>query len=160
MLRWFGAGLILASALLTRRALLETDRAAQRMRRALASAFEGMEAEVRTLLTPLPILLRRPHGAADRFFAAVTRELQYAELPQAWRTAAAELPLLPEERETVAQMGARLTGDERTVCGALALAASQLRRAADAIDAQRTQKERLVSALCLGAGALLALMLL
>ena len=53
MLQWLGAGLILAAALLTRRTLLETDRAAQRTRRALAAAFETMESEVRALLTPL-----------------------------------------------------------------------------------------------------------
>ena len=161
MLRWLGAGLILAAALLTRRTLLETDRAAQRTRRALAAAFETMEAEVRALLTPLPALLRGTYGAeADAFFAAVGRELRRAGLPEAWRAAASELPLPPEEREIVAQMGARLTGDEAAVCGVLTLGATQLRRSADAAQAQRAQKERLTSALCLGAGALLALMLL
>ena len=161
MLRWLGAGLILAAALLTRRTLLATDRAAQRTRRALAAAFETMESEVRALLTPLPTLLRRSYGeGADAFFAVAARELHRADLPRAWRAAAAELPLPPEEREIVAQLGARLTGDEAAVCGALTLGASQLRRAADAIEGQRAQKERLTSTLCLGAGALLALMLL
>ncbi len=161
MLRWLGAGLILAAALLTRRTLLETDRAAQRTRRALAASFETMESEVRALLTPLPALLRQRYGEeADAFFAAVTRELHRADLPGAWRVAAAELPLPPEEREAVAQMGARLTGDEAAVCGALSLGAVQLRRIADAAEAQRAQRERLTSTLCLGAGALLALMLL
>ena len=113
------------------------------------------------LLTPLPTLLRRSYGeGADAFFAVAARELHRADLPRAWRAAAAELPLPPEEREIVAQLGARLTGDEAAVCGALTLGASQLRRAADAIEGQRTQKERLTSTLCLGAGALLALMLL
>ena len=161
MLRWLGAGLILAAALLTRRTLLTADRAAQRTRRALAAAFETMEAEVRALLTPLPTLLGRSYGeGADTFFAAVARELHRADLPRAWRDAAMELPLPSEEQEIVAQLGARLTGDEAAVCGALTLGASQLRRAADAIEGQRAQKERLTSTLCLGTGALLALMLL
>ena len=160
MLRWLGAGLILAAAFLTRRTLLATDRAAQRTRRALAAAFETMESEVRALLTPLPTLLRRAYGeGADTFFATVARELHRADLPRAWRAAAAELPLPPEEREIVAQLGTRLTGGEAAVCGALTLGASQLRRTADAIEGQRAQKERLTSTLCLGAGALLALML-
>ena len=161
MLRWLGAGLILTAALLTCRTLLTTDRTAQRTRRALAAAFETMESEVRALLTPLPTLLARSYGeGAEPFFTAVTRELHCADLPRAWRIAAAELPLPSEEREMIAQMGARLTGDEAAVCGALTLGASQLRRAADAIEGQRAQKERLTSTLCLGAGALLALMLL
>lgn len=161
MLRWLGAGLILCAGALTSRTILTSNRAARRTRLSLASAFETMEAEVRLLLTPLPTLLRRSYGGeADAFFARVTRALYAADLPTAWRGAAETLPLPPEEREAVARLGTRLCGGEDAVCAALALAASQLRKTHEALEARRAQNERLTTALCLCVGLFLALLLL
>ena len=162
MLRWLGAALILCAAMLTRGTLLAAGRCAQRTRRALADAFEGMAAEIRALLTPLPALLRRTYGeAADGFFAAVSEELSCeTPLGDAWRCASERLPLPPEERETIAALGARLNGGEDDVCAALTLTAAALRRSCDRAETQRREQERLISSLCLGAGAVVAILLL
>ena len=109
MRRAVGAGLILCASLLTRRTLLDGARTAQGARRALAAAFETMEAEIRLLLTPLPTLLRRPYDArTDTFFARALQELERgAPLREAWRRAAQTLPLPEEERE-LARYAARV----------------------------------------------------
>lgn len=162
MLRWLGAGLILCGGLLTRRTLLDADRRAQRTRRALAAAFDTMEAEIRLLLTPMPALLRRRCGeGADAFFARASRELSHgARLTDAWSRAAKTLPLPPEEREAVAALGGRLGGDEQSVCAALSLAAGTLRKEFEAIEAQRLQKERLITSICVSISLFLAIFLL
>ena len=119
MLRWIGAGLIFCSALLMRRTLLETDRRAQRVRRALAAALETMEAEVRLLLTPMPALLRRTYGTeADLFFERASRELSRGgSLEDAWRRAAMALPLPPDERGSVADCAQSRRGRGRRTGG-------------------------------------------
>ena len=161
MLRWLGAGLILCAALLTRRTLLETDRRAQRTRRALAAAFETMEAEIRLLLTPMPTLLRRSYGEeADAFFRQVSRGLRHGEsLTAAWRAATDILPLPPEEREQIAALGTRLGGNEESVCAALSLAAAALRKRYEEVEAARPQKERLTTSICVSISLFLAIFL-
>ena len=162
MLRWLGAGLILCAALLTRRTLLEDTRRAQRLRRALAGALEAMEAEIRLLLTPLPTLLRRNCGGeAGEFFARVSGALtRSVALSEAWRRAANELPLPPEERGMLAELGARLGGSEESVCAALAHAAETLRKRYDEVERSRPQTERLTTSVCLCAGLLAAILLI
>lgn len=162
MLRWIGAFLILGGGLLARRTILEGERRAQRTRRALASAFDAMEAEIRLLLTPLPSLLRRDYGKdAKEFFDRTARELgSGAALSSAWRRAAEPLPLQEDERETVAALGARLCGGEDAACAALALASAALRRSYDESEARRRERERLVTTLCVSAGLLLCILLL
>lgn len=161
MLRWLGAALILCGALLTRQALLESTRRAQRTRLALAAAFEAMEAEIHLLLTPLPSLLRRSWGAeSDAFFETVSKLLRSgATLAEAWRRAAENLPLPREEREAVALMAARLCGGEESVCAALMLAASQLRQSYDRFEARRTENERLTTSISISIGLFLAIFL-
>ncbi len=162
MRRAVGAGLILCASLLTRRTLLDGARTAQGARRALAAAFETMEAEIRLLLTPLPTLLRRPYDArTDTFFARALQELERgAPLREAWRRAAQTLPLPEEERELVACMGGRLSGDEESVRAALMLCARQLREQSEAAERRHGQDERLTTALCLSAGLLAAILLI
>ena len=161
MLRWLGAGLILCGGLLTRRTLLATDRRAQRTRRALTAAFETMEAEIRLLLTPMPTLLHRSYGAeADAFFGQASRELRHGKsLATAWRDAADMLPLPPEERESIAALGARLGGSEEGVCAALSLTASALRKRYEEIESARPQKERLTTSICVSISLFLAILL-
>lgn len=161
MLRWIGAGLILCGGLLTRRTLLETDRRAQRTRRALAAAFETMEAEIRLLLTPMPMLLRRSYSEeADAFFGQVSQALRYGKpLVTAWRDAAGMLPLPPEERESITALGARLGGSEEGVCAALSLNAAALRKRFEEIEAARPQKERLTTSICVSISLFLAIFL-
>lgn len=162
MLRALGGGLILCAALLTRGTLLGERRERQRTRRALAGAFEAMEAEIRALLTPLPTLLRRAYGAeTEAFFAALAAALRRGTpIGEAWRGALDALPLTPDERAALAPLGARLDGDEEGVRAALTLAAGTLRAAYEDAERRRAQDERLVTALCLGAGLLLAILLI
>ena len=162
MLRALGGGLILCAALLTRQTLLRERRAMQRTRRALAGAFEAMEAEIRALLTPLPALLRRSYGAeTEPFFAALAAALRRGTpVEEAWRAALEALPLPEEERASLAPLGARLGGDEEGVRAALALAARTLRASYEDAERRRAQDERLTTALCLGAGLLLAILLI
>lgn len=162
MLRWLGAALILCGGLLTRQSLLETTRRAQRTRFALAAAFEAMEAEIRLLLTPLPTLLRRSWGAeATAFFDDISKGLHRgAPFAEAWRRAAAELPLPAQEREALASMGSRLIGGEESVCAALTLAAAQLRQTHGQIEAKRMESERLTTSICISISLFLAILLL
>ena len=162
MLRAAGAGLILCASLLARRTLLHSARGVQRTRRALAAAFEAMESEIRLLLTPLPTLLRRTRGAeADVFFARAAQSVARGVSPdEAWREAAGALPLPEDERAIVALVGERLCGDEESVRAALRFAAERLRERYDAAERRRPQDERLATALCVGAGLFLAILLI
>ena len=161
MLRWLGAGLILCGGLSVRYRLLESERRTQRTRRALAGAFEAMEAEIRLLLTPVPSLLRSPCGdGADAFFANVSKALASgAPLAEGWRRAAETLALPEDERETVAALGVRLGGTEESACAALTLAVAMLRRAYEAAEAGRRERERLTTTLCISISLLLIVIL-
>lgn len=162
VLRWLGAGLILAGGLLTRRALLGEARRVQQTRRALAAAFEEMEAEIRLLLTPVPTLLRRAHSEGAGAFFRGTREglSRGLSLAEAWRASSEALPLPEIERESVALLGARLDGGEESACAALTLAASELRRAYDRAERERGAKERVTTSACLGVSLFLIVLLL
>lgn len=162
MLRWFGALLILCGGLLTRQALLSGSRSVQQTRRELADAFEAMAAEIRALLTPLPALLRRSYGESVEGFFAETAELLACGVPlsEAWRLASEVLALPPGERETVAALGGRLGGGEDSVCAALTLTAAALRKAYELNEAQRKEKERLTTSICICISLFLAILLL
>lgn len=162
MLRWLGAVLILWGGLLTRRALLEEERRARRLRRELADALENMEAEIRLLLTPLPSLLRREWGGeAKDFFGAVSGGLRRGEsFPSAWRAAAAQLPLPEPERAAVAALAERLGGGEENACAALRLCAGALRRSLTDLETAGPQRERLITVSCICISLFLAILLL
>ena len=161
MIRWFGAGLILSAGLMTRFSLVESDRTAQRLRLALAAAFESMEAEVRFLLTPIPSLLEGEYGEANVFFRCVKNRLnENFDLPNAWAEAASALPLSKYERTILFQMGGRMEKDEDTVCAALAFGANGLRGSYEKTEGTRQQKERLITSICLSLSLFLALLLL
>ncbi len=161
MLRWLGAGLILCGGLAARRTLLEGERRAQRTRRELAAALEAMRSEIRLLLTPIPTLLLRTYGGeADAFFASVSERLRRGEpLGEAWRRPAEELPLPDAERQAVSALGARLDDSEEGACAALALCASALRRSYEASEAQKRERERLTSAICISISLFFAIIL-
>lgn len=162
VLRWLGAGLILAGGLLTRQTLLDGARRVQQMRRALAAAFEEMEAEIRLLLTPVPALLRRAHSEPAEAFFRRTREglSDGLSLAEAWRVSSETLPLPELEREPVAGLGARLDGGEESACAALALAASALRGAYERAERERGAKERLTTSACVSMSLFLIVLLL
>ena len=162
ILRWLGAGLILSGGLLTRRILLDEARRIQQTRRELTAAVEEMEAEIRLLLTPVPALLRRAHTASVEAFFRRTREGLSCgrSLAEAWRSSSEMLPLPEPEREAVADLGARLDGREESVCAALTLAASELRRVYDRVERERSAKERLTTSICVSISLFLIVLLL
>ncbi len=162
LLRWLGAGLILCGGLLVRQELLSEERKLRGTRRELAGAFEAMAGEIRLMLTPIPALLRRSRGqSAEAFFRGVREELaRGTALDDAWRRAAQSLPLPEEERETVASLGARLGGEAEETCAALALAASELRRAYVRTEEQRSGHERLITSICISVSLFFAILLL
>lgn len=162
MLRWCGALLIFCGALLTRYALLESDRHTRRTRCELADALEEMEAAVRALLTPIPSLLRQSYGEyADAYFARVLHGLSKGEsLRDAWRKETEGLALPPEERAAVAELGRRLNGDEEMVCAALRSTAALLRRRYERDERQRANKERITTWTCISISLFLVIMLL
>ena len=162
MLRWFGMLLIVCGGLLTRQALVDEMRRAQRIRSDLAAAFEAMEAEVRLLLTPMPALLRRTYGVeADAFLRGVSVRLACGTaLETAWRDAAEGLALPEAERMAVATLGGRLDSGEEGVCAALALTASELRRDYDRNEVKRGERERLTTSICISISLFLGLLLL
>lgn len=162
VLRWLGAGLIVCGGLLARRELLSGERRSARTRRELAEAFEETAAEIRTLLTPLPAMLRRPRAqSAQRFFRDVLDGLERGgTLDAVWRCAAEKLALPEEERAVVASLGARLGGGAEETCAALTFAASELRRAYARAEEKRGERERLITSLCLCISLLFAILLL
>ncbi len=161
MLRWLGAGLILCAGLAARRMLLADERRAQRTRRELAAALEAMRSEIQLLLTPVPTLLLRTYGeSVDGFFAGVSDALRHGTaLGAAWRRAVEDLPLPEAERQTVSALGDRLDDSEESACAALALCASTLRRSYETEEAQRRERERLTSTICISISLFFAILL-
>lgn len=161
MLRWLGAALILCGGLLVRRELVEERRQAQRTRLELASAFETMSTEIAMLLTPIPALLRRDYGEqADRFCATMLHELDNrGALVEAWRKAAAELPLPQEERAALASAGSRLDCGEEGARAALTLAAETERASYEKEEAKNDQNERVITSICVSISLFLTIIL-
>ena len=163
MPRLTGTALLLGAALLLRRSILLRAKDRQRTLRALAAAFAALEQAIRLTLAPLPALLRTLSCAkeAKAFFCAVTDGLSgEGTLADAWRAAALRLPLEERERETVAALGLALDGEEACVCAALRQAAQTLSAMERSLAEAVPQRERITTALCLGGGALLVIVLL
>lgn len=162
VLRALGAALILCGGILTRHTLLEEGRRIQRTRRALAASFEGMEAEIRSMLTPAPKLLLRPCAdEAETFFRQTRESLSRGEpFAAAWREASASLKLPETEREAVASLGARLDSGEESACAALRLTAAELRNAYAQAERTRVEQERLTTSICVSISLFLTILLL
>ena len=131
----------------------------------LLTALHRMAEAIRMARTPLPALLDRlqsglgPDTAA--FFRSVARAArQGGDVPQAWRDAAAALPLAQEERDTLSQLGSFLQGDAEHVCKAAALAIGELSRSLEERRKRRPDQEKRATALCFSAAALLVILLL
>ena len=132
---------------------------------ALAAALEQMSQEVHMARTPMPRLLaavaRCRSGAAADFFAGAAEALrQGIPAGQAWRQAARGLPLSPEDRAVLAEVGNCLQGDEERLCVGLTQAA---RRLADSLEDKRrtrAEREKRTTALCFSAAALLVILLI
>ena len=163
MLRLTGSALILGAVLWLQRSFHLRTLLRQRTLRALSGAFLALESAVRLTLTPLPALLRHlscePEAAG--FFEGVTANLARGEpLASAWEHAAKTLPIAARERETVSALGHALGGDEESVCAALAQASRTLAGMERALAEEDRQRAQITTAVCLGGGALLSILLL
>ena len=170
MLRWTGAALIvLSSALISMNAVL---RSRQRIRAlgVLTQALAAMRTELEERHTPLPELTEklatRQMQPASEVFGAVTVNLLQRELPfsAAWEMALREtepLCLLPEERQTMENLGRQLGKSGAVRQGEAILAAEKkLDLFLQLEEKEHLKKSRLRAALGAGAGAMLAILLL
>ena len=125
--------------------------------------FLSLAQSVRATLTPFPTLLEglSHEDGAGTFFTSVRAGLSCGQtLANAWRAAARTLPLAEREKETVAALGGALGGEEESVCAALTHAARELSDAERSLFARSREEGRVMTALCLGGGTLLGILLL
>lgn len=133
--------------------------------RSLSAALEAMSDNIRLERTPMPRLLDRARDRREDlvafFFQTAAAALRRGEpLPAAWQDAARALPLSPRDRQTVADLGRILGGDEVQACKGLQLASSALRGSYEELERCRPQRERQGTALCFSAAALVIILLL
>ena len=167
-----GMTCILLGALWLRGARLRERRRTRETLADLCAALVDIAGDVHGARVPLPALLSRaaeesgPDAAA--FFRAaacagtgygVTLSGGDASPAAAWRAAAKRLPLSARDRRTLAETASAFRGDEARVCAALLSAAERLSESVRALDAAAASEERLVTAVTLSAGAMLAILL-
>lgn len=153
----FGAGLMLRGTILSK------ARREERTMRSLRDALSALEREITLTLTPLPVLFTRGgYGEiADAFFASVSEGLLTGgTLRDCWASSARLLTLPQAEKDRVARLGASLGGDEEAVCRALRAMEDELSEAMEARERERTQRERVTTALCVSASAFLLFILI
>ena len=170
MLRWMGAVLIVLSSGLI--SMNEVIRSHQRIRalKALSEALTAMRGELSERHIPLPELsehlaLRQKQPAAE-FFGTVSVNLLRRELPfsAAWEMALREtepLCLLPEEQQAMENLGRKL-GRSGLAQQTEAILATEKKLALflELEEREHMKKSRLRAALGVGAGAMLAILLL
>ena len=170
MLRWMGAVLIVLSSGLI--SMNEVIRSHQRIRalKALSEALAAMRGELSERHIPLPELserlaLRQKQPAAE-FFGTVSVNLLRRELPfsAAWEMALREtepLCLLPEEQQAMENLGRKL-GRSNLAQQTEAILATEKKLALflELEEREHMKKSRLRAALGVGAGAMLAILLL
>ena len=163
MLHLMGAALLLMASILLRQSLLSQASVRRRTLRSLAEGFLSLAQSVRATLTPFPTLLEglSHEDGAGTFFTSVRAGLSCGQtLANAWRAAARTLPLAEREKETVAALGDALGGEEESVCAALTHTARELSDAERSLFARSREEGRVMTALCLGGGTLLGILLL
>lgn len=163
MLRGIGAMAIFGAGLLLRGTIVSKARREERTMCALRDALLALEREIALNLTPLPVLFTRGgYGEiADAFFASVSEGLRAGgTLRDGWAASACELTLPQTEKDRVAQFGAMLGGDEESVRRALRTMADELSNTLEARQQERSQRERVTTAICVSASAVLLLVLI
>jgi len=133
--------------------------------RTLTEELERMASGIRLDRAPVPRLLARAglgrNGDASAFFRSVSDGLcRGKSLAEAWRDAAAVLPLTDGDRRTVAELGVSLTGDEAQACKGIDLVNIYLRKRYGELERQRPERERQSTALCFSAAALVIILLI
>lgn len=132
----------------------------------LIAALEAVSAGIRLTRTPLPRLLRRlgrspRSGFAAAFLTEVAEALEQGQpLCPAWVAACNRLPLADGEREAIAGLGYKLSGDEAEVCHGISLVTNWLRKRAEEHRLEKRNRVRQTTAICFSSAALLLILLL
>lgn len=165
MLKLLGSTLILGAGAWLRWNTLAQQRRMRRVLEECLAALRRMAEEIRMARTALPLLLERLAGqcgpdAAVLFSGAAAALRRGEPLTPVWRTLSEELPLPPESREVLADLGADLHGDEEAVCRAILLAVQRLEQHREDLENSRQAEEKRVTALCFSGAALLVILLI
>ena len=165
MLKLLGSTLILGAGVWLRWNTLAQRRRMRRVLEECLTALRRMAEEIRMARTALPLLLERLAGqcgpdAAILFSGAAAALRRGEPLAPVWRTLSEELPLPPESREILADLGADLHGDEEAVCRAILLAVQRLEQHREDLENSRQAEEKRVTALCFSGAALLVILLI
>jgi len=165
MLKLLGSLCVLSAGGLVwfqRRAALQREMEALR---ALSAELEQMAGGIRLDRAPVPRLLAQAGAGRNKdaaaFFRSVSDGLRRGKsLAEAWRDAAAALPLTDGDRRTVAELGVSLTGDESQACKGIYLVNTYLRKRYGELEKRQPEWERQSTALCFSAAALVIILLI
>jgi stage III sporulation protein AB len=131
--------------------------------RELLSALRRIGDTIRTDRPPLPALLRqsaRRCGTCGAFFQTAAGALERGETAEAaWQAAAEELALDEQTRQTLRELGPKLSGDEETARRGVELACAGLERTLQERLCARGDAEKRVAAFSLSGAALVILLL-
>ena len=132
---------------------------------ALCHTLSCMESEIRLKQTPLPRLLKEQAGRNQADVSGFLYSIAEAAagdgfLPSLWRQACEALPLGGYERNVLGGLGDKLSGDEESLCQAIALTRERLQAAYEERRRTRAETERRSAALYLSASAFLVILLL
>lgn len=164
MLKLLGSVCIVAAGGLTWYRVTREERRRTETLREMAAVLETMSHEIRLHRTPIPRLLRKAGNGRSRevtaFLAAVGLRCEEWGVAEAWRQAAEQLPLPPQEKQLLVELGRCLQGDEQQVCRGLETAAALLDKSLEERRKTAAEGERRSTALCFSGAALLIILLI
>lgn len=131
----------------------------------LIAVLEALSDRIRLTRTPLPRLLRElgraRQGVVAAWLAWLAESLERGEsLRPAWDTACRRLPVENDVRETIAELGYKLSGDEAEICKGINLVTSWLRKKLEERRRKKRNWTRQAAAVCFSGAALLIILLL
>ena len=131
----------------------------------LIAALEALSSRIRLTRMPLPRLLRElgraRQGAVAAWLTGLSESLEQGEpLRPAWDEASRRLPVEDDVRETVAELGYKLSGDEAEICKGIDLATTWLRKKLEERSRKKRDWTRQATAVCFSGAALLIILLL
>jgi len=131
----------------------------------LIAAMEALSSRIRLTRMPLPRLLRElgqvRQGAVAAWLTGLAESLERGEpLRTTWDAACRRLPVEDDVRETVAELGYKLSGDETEICKGIELATGWLRKKMEERSRKKRDWTRQATAVCFSGAALLIILLL
>lgn len=131
----------------------------------LIAALEALSGRIRLTRTPLPRLLRElgraRQGAIAAWLTGLAGSLERGEpLRPAWDAACRRLPVEDDVRDTVAELGYKLSGDETEICKGIDFVTIWLRKKLEERSRKKRDWTRQATAVCFSGAALLIILLL